>query len=265
MKNRKIIPHIERACTWTLNSIIWSYDSFVIIDSGIKRENKRFSNERKKKTLDKIKKGHIPFQQSLLTYLVYYLGAFAENCKINNIAFKFDKKITSNLISYFFKTVDKYAKDKNFGYQPCNFKLHNEIYDFNKSIIKAHKPNLDKAEINNIADWFVNNIYTDLFIQRVFVGARHYFYLENTGFMNKVAGHGKSNPKALIKLKPGHFNKFIGTGLNKKVSLRLSYMYMNMAFSKGIFKNYLYNSKKKLNKIVKFSKGPYVLKLFAKK
>ena len=82
MKNKEIIPHIERACTWSLNTIIWSYDAFVIINSEIKRENKRFSNERKKKTLTKISKGHIPFQQSLLTYLVYYLGAFAENCKI---------------------------------------------------------------------------------------------------------------------------------------------------------------------------------------
>ena len=265
MKNREIIPHIERACTWSLNTIIWSYDSFVIINSEIKRENKRFSNERKKKTLAKISKGHIPFQQSLLTYLVYYLGAFAENCKINNIAFKFDKKVTSNLISYFFKTVDRYAKDRNFGYQPCNFKLHNKIYDFNKSIIKAHKPILDKVEINNIADWFVNNFATDLFIQRVFIGARHYFYLENTGFMNKVAGPGKSNAKALIKLKPGHFDKFNGTGLDKKSSLRMSYINMNIRFSEGIFENYLNNSKKKLKKIIKFSKGPYIIKLLIKK
>ena len=265
MKNREIIPHIERACTWSLNSIIWSYDSLVIITSGIKAENKKFSNERKKTTLAKISKGHIPFQQSLLTYLVYYLGAFAENCKINNIVFKFDKKVTSNLISYFFKTVDKYSKDKNFGYQPCNFELHNKIYDFNKFIIEAHNPSLDKAEINNIADWFVNNFATDLFIQRVFIGARHYFYLENTGFMNKVAGPGKSNTKALIKLKPGHFDKFNGTGLDKKSSLRMSYINMNITFSEGIFENYLNNSKKKLKKIIKFSKGPYVIKLLIKK
>jgi len=265
MKNSEIIPYIERASTWSLSSIIWTYDSFVIINSGIKRENKRFSVERKKKTLDKISKGHIPFQQSLLTYLVYYLGAFAENCKINNIAFKFDKKVTSNLISYFFKTVDKFSKDKNFGYQESSFKLHNKIYDFNKSIIKAHKPSLNKSEINNIADWFVNNYASNLFIQRVFIGARHYFYLENTGYMNKVAGPGKSNTKALINLKPGHFDKFIGTGLDKKTSLRSSYLYMNIAFSKGIFKNYLNNSNKKLKKIVKFSKGPYLNLIIKKK
>ena len=51
MKNCEIIPYIERASTWSLSSIIWTYDSFVIINSGIKRENKRFSVERKKKTL----------------------------------------------------------------------------------------------------------------------------------------------------------------------------------------------------------------------
>ena len=73
--------------------------------------------------------------------------------------------------------------------------------------------------------------------------------------MNKVAGPGKSNTKALINLKPGHFDKFIGTGLDKKTSLRSSYLYMNIAFSNGIFKNYLNNPNKKLKKIVKFSKG----------
>ena len=265
MKNSEIIPHIERASTWSLSSIIWTYDSFVIINSGIKRENKRFSAERKKKTLDKISKGHITFQQSLLTYLVYYLGAFAENCKINNITFKFNKKVTKNLISYFFVIVDKFLKDKNFGYQPCSFELHKKIYDFNKSIIKAHKPNLNKPEIDNIAEWFTNNYTSDFFIQRVFIGARHYFYLENTGYMNKVAGPGKSNTRALINLKPGHFDKFIGTGLDKKISLRLSYFYMNMTFSEGIFKNYLNNSNKKFKKILKFSKGPYLHSLIKKK
>ena len=49
MKNSEIIPHIERASIWSLSSIIWTYDSFVIINSGIKRENKKFSAERKKK------------------------------------------------------------------------------------------------------------------------------------------------------------------------------------------------------------------------
>ena len=118
-------------------------------------------------------------------------------------------------------------------------------YDFNKSIIKAHKPGLNKSEIENIADWFVKNYASDYFIQKVFIGARHYFYLENTGYMNKVAGPGKSNTKALINLKPGHFNKFVGTGLNKKGSLRLSYFILNITFSEGIFKNYQINSKKK--------------------
>ena len=97
MKNKEIISYIERACIWSLNSIIWTYHILVIVKSGIQKKNKRFSAKRKKNTLDKISKGHIPFQHSLLTYLVYYLGAFAENCKINNISFKFDKKVTINL------------------------------------------------------------------------------------------------------------------------------------------------------------------------
>lgn len=264
MKNKEIISYIERACIWSLNSIIWTYHILVIVKSGIQKKNKRFSAERKKNTLDKISKGHIPFQHSLLTYLVYYLGAFAENCKINNISFKFDKKVTINLINHFFLTVDKFLKDKNFGYQECNFELHKEKYNFNKSIIKAHKPGLNKSEIENIADWFVKNYATDHFIQKVFISARHYFYLENTGYMNKVSGPGKSNAKALINLKPGHFDKFVGTGLSKKVSLRLSYFALNINFSEGIFKNYQINSKKKLNKILKFSKGPYLTKLYTR-
>jgi len=258
MKNREIIPHIERACTWSLNTIIWSYHSFVIINTDIMAKNKKFSNEEQIKILDKISNGHIPYQQSLLTYLVYYLGACAENCNINNISFKVEKKNISNLINYFFKTANKYQKDKNFGYQPSIFKLDNKIYNFNKSIIKAHQPKLNQSEIINIAEWFVSNLYKDTNIQRVFIGARHYFHLENTGFMNKVAGAGKSSSTALLKLKPGHFNKFEGTGLDKYVPLRFSYILMNLLFSKKIFYNYLNNLKKRLKKVKEFSKGPYV-------
>lgn len=258
MKNKEIVSHIERACTWSLNTIIWSYHSFVIINTDIMAKNKKFSNEEQIKILDKISNGHIPYQQSLLTYLVYYLGACAENYNINNISFKVEKKNISNLINYFFKTVSKYQKDKNLGYQPSIFKLDDKVYNFNKSIIKAHQPKLNQSEIINIAEWFVSNLYKDTNIQRVFIGARHYFHLENTGFMNKVAGAGKSSGAALLKLKPGHFDKFKGTGLDKYVPLRLSYILMNLLFSKKIFYNYLNNSKKRLKKVKEFSKGPYV-------
>ena len=45
----------------------------------------------------------------------------------------------------------------------------------------------------------------------------------------------------------------------------MSYINMNIRFSEGIFENYLNNSKKKLKKIIKFSKGPYIIKLLIKK
>ena len=78
----KLDPIVERACTWSLNTIIWSYHSAVIIQTGIKEEGRKFQSKELKKLLDHISKGHIPYQQSLLTYLVYFLGACFENFKI---------------------------------------------------------------------------------------------------------------------------------------------------------------------------------------
>ena len=77
----KLDPIVERACTWSLNTIIWSYHSAVIIPTDIKEEGRKFENKELKKLLDHISKGHIPYQQSLLTYLVYFLGACFENFK----------------------------------------------------------------------------------------------------------------------------------------------------------------------------------------
>ena len=45
----------------------------------------------------------------------------------------------------------------------------------------------------------------------------------------------------------------------------MSYINMNITFSEGIFENYLNNSKKRLKKIIKFSKGPYLTSLIFKK
>ena len=94
----KLDPIIERACTWSLNTIIWSYHSAVIIQTGIKEEGRKFQSKELKKLLDHISKGHIPYQQSLLTYLVYYLGACFENFKINNLKKKVDDETVENLI-----------------------------------------------------------------------------------------------------------------------------------------------------------------------
>ena len=50
--------------------------------------------------------------------------------------------------------------------------------------------------------------------------------------MNQVAGPGKSNTTALLELLPGHFEKFERSqDYEKDVALRLSYLYMNEAYS----------------------------------
>ena len=53
----KLDPIIERACTWSLNTIIWSYHSAVIIQTGIKEEGRKFQSKELKKLLDHISKG----------------------------------------------------------------------------------------------------------------------------------------------------------------------------------------------------------------
>ena len=184
----KLDPIVERACTWSLNTIIWSYHSAVIIQTNIKEEGRKFEKKELKKLLDHISKGHIPYQQSLLTYLVYFLGACFENYKINNVKKNVDDETVEFLINAFFDTAKRYSKDKSVGYQPCIIEVNNKKYDFNKKIINSHLPKLTKADIKNITSWFVNNYKTAEPISKIFIGAGHYFNLENTGYMNQVAG-----------------------------------------------------------------------------
>jgi hypothetical protein len=42
MSYMKIDPIVERACTWSLNTIIWSYHSAVIIQTNIKEEGRNY-------------------------------------------------------------------------------------------------------------------------------------------------------------------------------------------------------------------------------
>ena len=258
----------KRACMWSLNTIIWSYHSTAIIITGIKEKGRKFQNKELKEILDRISKGHLPYQQSLLTYIVYFLGACYENFKINpavkiKVTDKIlldhfsEKAVVQDLIKSFFDTVKKYSKNKSIGYQPCEVKVNYKKYNFNKTIIDAHLPNLSKNEIENISTWFIKNFMEES-IQKLFIGARQYFYLEHTGYMNKVAGPGKSNATALVELKPGHFKKFKGTGLKKDVPLRLSYIYLNESLSQFIFKNYIKESKKIIKKVEKLSAGPWL-------
>lgn len=254
----KLDPIVERACTWSLNTIIWSYHSAVIIQTNIKEEGRKFEKKELKKLLDHISKGHIPYQQSLLTYLVYFLGACFENYKINNVKKKVDDETVEILINAFFDTAKRYSKDKSIGYQPCIIEVNNKKYDFNKKIINAHLPGLTKADIKNISNWFVKNYKSAESISKVFIGAGHYFNLENTGYMNQVAGPGKSNTTALLELLPGHFEKFPGTGLRKDVALRLSYLYMNEAFSPRLHEHYVDKVSKKSKNVLKYSKGKWI-------
>lgn len=254
----KLDPIIERACTWSLNTIIWSYHSAVIVQTNIKEEGRKFEKKELKKLLDQISKGHIPYQQSLLTYLVYFLGACFENFKINNVKKKVDDETVENLINAFFDTAKRYSKDKSIGYQPCIIEVNNKKYNFNKKIINAHLPKLTKADIKNITTWFVNNYKIAEPISKIFIGAGHYFNLENTGYMNQVAGPGKSNTTALLELLPDHFEKFVGTGLRKDVALRLSYLYMNEAYSRRLHEHYFNNTSKKSKNVLKFTKGEWI-------
>ena len=254
----KLDPIVERACTWSLNTIIWSYHSAVIIQTGIKEEGRKFQSKELKKLLDHISKGHIPYQQSLLTYLVYYLGACFENFKINNIKRKVDDETVENLINAFFDTTKRYSKDKSIGHQPCIIEVNNKKYDFNKKIINAHLPKLTKADIKSITSWFVNNYKTVEPISKIFIGAGHYFNLENTGYMNQVAGPGKSNTTALLELLPDHFEKFVGTGLRKDVALRLSYLFMNEAYSPRLYEHYVDKESKKSKNVLKYAKGKWI-------
>ena len=254
----KLDPIVERACTWSLNTIIWSYHSAVIIQTNIKEEGRKFEKKELKKLLDHISKGHIPYQQSLLTYLVYFLGACFENYKINNVKKNVDDETVEFLINAFFDTAKRYSKDKSVGYQPCIIEVNNKKYDFNKKIINSHLPKLTKADIKNITSWFVNNYKTAEPISKIFIGAGHYFNLENTGYMNQVAGPGKSNTTALIELLPGNFEKFVGTGLRKDVALRLSYLYMNEAYSPRLHEHYVDKASKKSKNVLKYAKGEWI-------
>ena len=254
----KLDPIVDRACTWSLNTIIWSYHSAVIIQTNIKEEGRKFEKKELKKLLDHISKGHIPYQQSLLTYLVYFLGACFENFRINNVKKKVDDETVEFLINAFFDTAKRYSKDKSIGYQPCIIEVDNKKYDFNKKIINAHLPKLTKADIENISTWFVNNYKTAEPISKIFIGAGHYFNLENTGYMNQVAGPGKSNTTSLLELLPGNFEKFVGTGLRKDVALRLSYLFMNEAYSPRLYENYVDKTSKKSKNVLKYSKGKWI-------
>ncbi len=254
----KLDPIVERACTWSLNTIIWSYHSAVIIQTNIKEEGRKFEKKELKKLLDHISKGHIPYKQSLLTYLVYFLGACFENFKINNVKKKVDDETVEFLINAFFDTAKRYSKDKSVGYQPCIIEVNNKKYDFNKKIINSHLPKLTKADIKNITSWFVNNYKTAEPISKIFIGAGHYFNLENTGYMNQVAGPGKSNTTALLELLPGNFEKFVGTGLRKDVALRLSYLYMNEAYSPRLHEHYVDKASKKSKNVLKYAKGEWI-------
>ena len=254
----KLDPIVERACMWSLNTIIWSYHSAVIIQTNIKEEGRKFEKKELKKLLDHISKGHIPYQQSLLTYLVYFLGACFENFKINNVKKKVDDETVEFLINAFFDTAKRYSKDNSVGYQPCIIEVNNKKYDFNKKIINSHLPKLTKADIKNITSWFVNNYKTAEPISKIFIGASHYFNLENTGYMNQVAGPGKSNTTALLELLPGNFEKFVGTGLRKDVALRLSYLYMNEAYSRRLHEHYVDKASKKSKNVLKYAKGEWI-------
>ncbi len=254
----KLDPIVERACMWSLNTIIWSYHSAVIIQTNIKEEGRKFEKKELRKLLDQISKGHIPYQQSLLTYLVYFLGACFENFKINNVKKKVDDETVEILINAFFDTAKRYSKDNSIGYQPCIIEVNNKKYDFNKKIINAHLPKLAKSDIKNISNWFVNNYKTAEPISKIFIGAGHYFNLENTGYMNQVAGPGKSNTTALLELLPGHFEKFLGTGLRKDIALRLSYLYMNEAYSPRLHEHYVDKESKKSKNVLKYAKGEWI-------
>ena len=63
----KLDPIIERACTWSLNTIIWSYHSAVIVQTKIKEEGRKFEKK-------ELKKNVILF--SLITLITGFIATF---------------------------------------------------------------------------------------------------------------------------------------------------------------------------------------------
>ena len=76
--------------------------------------------------------------------------------------------------------------------------------------------------------------------------------------MNKVAGPGKSNTTALLELLPGNFDQFPGTGLRKDVALRLSYLFINEAYSSRLYEHYVDKASKKSKNVLKYAKGDWI-------
>ena len=257
----------ERVCSWSINTIIWSYYSTTIVTTGIRKEGAIFTESQKKQMLSQCEIGHIGYEKTLLTYLVYFLGACYENYKLNDLTFKKEEKFIIDKVQNFFEIVKRFGKDRNYGNQPfyelCKFELDGKTYDFYKKIINALLPKLNKKDILYFTEFFLNSFEKVEPVIRVFNGARHYFYLEQTGFLNKVAGPGKSDATALLELNPGHFSKFRNSGLVEDVPLRASYIFMATTYSADIFSNYkkmAIQKKHKNNKnIIKYSKGPFMV------
>ena len=257
-------------------------------------------------TIDYCSTAHLQYKKYLLFYICYMFGAVYAHCNFSKIKFTMNEEFLFDQLNNFFKIVKKrYKNPKKYNQylEDLDSLPLKKNVNLNKNFYYAHLPNLKKKHLLLIVRWFLDHWKKNVSIERVFYGAGHYISLEadpilrDRKFVQDISSAKSHALKNIKKYKgkftempdddetdkkmwerslnvlagtlPSKFSKFKESGLNKNVTLRMSYWYLANTYNDEI--NQCYLSSKYQDKFITniITKGPnlmpYALKEILKK
>ena len=257
---------------------------------------KQINTEKRKILSDYCSTAHLQYKKYLLFYICYMFGAAYAHCNYSKIKFIMNEEFLLDQLNNFFKIAKKRYKypKKSIQYLEMldSLPLKKNV-NLNKNFYYAHLPNLKKKHLLLIVRWFLDHWKKNVSIERVFYGAGHYISLEGDPILRdrkfvqdissaksralkldkKYKGELDEIPKddvtvkkmtennlnVLVRIFPSKFSKFKKSGLNKNVTLRMSYWYLANTYNDEI--NQCYLSSKYQDKFITniITKGPNLM------
>ena len=192
---------------------------------------KNLKDDEKKYLINNCEKAYKPFKKYLLFYICYLFGAYFQQCKRNEIEFKFEKDFLMIQLKSFRKMIETFYNHQN---KKSNLwmKLFDNLFgkkdlNINKNFFLALFPPLKNEQLELIVDWFIDYKENQI-VENIFYSAAHYFHMEideNSSFY-KIKAEAKGIDAHLFTLTKKDFKGFNKSILQTEIPIRNSFVYL---------------------------------------